>query len=223
MTFGEILNFFTLLIALGALGIGITTLCFVGWQVVLARRTLEATQVAIREDRRFRQLDKLDCVGWIITVTVSLERWIDKLDKNRRTLRTALETDEPSRIREIAYSGCVTPHELFYQKAPEVMPGWLLAIWDAAAQHYYNADQSAVLRELWDDDSQSPRASYVRLVCQRTDTSVGHLQELLGYIHDIVPDAYLEAPASIDSATFSQPRTSDDEDRQDDQNRARDA
>jgi hypothetical protein len=209
---GEILSFFALLVAVAAIGLSFLTLLIVAWQGWVAkrtldvtRRTLDATQLMIQEDRRFRQLDKLDSVGWIITVTGSLKRWLKELERKRRILQYALDHDQPGRVKEVAYGGCVSPHGLISKPSYDTMPIWLQALWDAGAQHYYNADHGGMLRHLWDEDKQAARLTFVRSVCERLDDSIHYLRELLSYIHDIVPDSYLEAPASIDDREFRKP------------------
>ena len=217
----DVLGFFTLLVAVGAIGLSFVTLLVVAWQAWVARRTLDvtrttldATQLMIREDRKFRQIDKLSYVGWIITVNGSLKRWLEELERWRRTLQYALDADEPGRVKEVAYDGCISPHGLISEPSYENMPVWLQALWEAGAQHYFNAAHAGLLRYLWDEDKQAARMTFVHSMCERLDDSIYYLRELLTYVHDIVPDSYLEAPASVDDREFRKPRDEEDRRRQ---------
>ena len=71
----------------------------------------------------------------------------------------------------------------------------------SAAQHYYNS--ACLLPLLWDEEKQVSKNHLLdeELVSRFKESSY-YLSELLNYIRYMIPDAYLESPASIKDEAF---------------------
>lgn len=188
------------IVAIGALVLNAVALLFAGYQTLLTRKSLTSTDRALELSLRATQVEVLPEAGWVIQVQVDFDRWIEDLEWAKRTSREAREALDSKKLKAVANRGLTSPKGLVRRYPYEQMPEWLGTIWMAGAQYYYDA--TAPQRELWNHREDSPWFDFVDDMADRFDRSLWGIRELQQIIHDMVPSAYLEAPASLSDDRF---------------------
>jgi len=199
----------------------VVALVVVSYQTALTRKAVEASQVSLDLTResliatqesmtatkqstdlaiRTMQIEMLPKANWIITVQVELEAWLRDLSETAAAVASAHEAQSTDTFESLARGGLSTPVGLVRRHAIEHMPDWLTTIWFAAAQYYYTAKCNQ--GHLWNQDEGTPRASLAPDFVARCHESSAWIQDLLEMLHDVVPQAYLEAPARLSDDRF---------------------
>ena len=190
----------TELLTLIALLLSLTALIVVTIQTVLTRKALDAALESINLSRKIRELEMLPRANFIISVQSDLIKWNKEFQDTIIALRTIFSEQDKVGLKSIAQKGLKSPKGLINKYMYEHCPNWLAIIWVTGAQYYYNA--KAPQCELWNHKTDEPNFSFIKMMIIRYQESMKGISELLDYVHEIVPNAYLESPASINDVSF---------------------
>jgi len=183
-----------------ALVLNFLALIVVTIQTILTRNALDAARDSIESSRKARQMEILPRASFIITVQNDLRQWKTEFQTTITTLEEISARQDAAALHAIALQGLTSPKGLVNRHMYERSPNWLSVIWVTGAQYYYNA--KAPQRELWRDNTNQPNFNFIDMMIVRYRDSITGLTSLLSYINDIVPEAYLESPASIGDDAF---------------------
>lgn len=186
--------------ALVTLGLNAVALAFAGYQTLLTRKALSATERTLDLSLRATQVEMLPRAGGVILVQVDFNYWIADLESARRTARQAKDTADTRMLKQVANQGLATPAGLIRQYPYDQMPEWLGTVWVTGAQYYYDA--KAPQRHLLNEREDTPRFDFVEDMTSRFDQSLQGIRGLQEIIHDMVPQVYLDSPASIRDGRF---------------------
>ena len=193
MCLSKILSLLALLLSLAALIV-------VSIQTVITRKTLDATRESIDLSRKVRELEMLPRANFVINVQNDLIKWNKEFQDTIDVLYTIYSKQDKVGLKSIAQKGLKSPKGLINKYLYEHCPNWLAVIWVTGAQYYYNA--KAPQCELWNDRTDEPNFSFIEMMITRYQESIKGISELLVYVGEIVPNAYLESPASINDDSF---------------------
>jgi len=183
-----------------ALSLNLIALCVVAYQTYLNRKALLLARESIEESRKARQIEMLPRAGFVLEARYHLKKWSEDLEKLRNEIQRAQKTRNDTLLKEVSEKAIRTPKGLvsksFYEKAPR----WLAEILLAGAQYYY--DCHAPMKDLWLTRDQKPFWDLAPDLLERFGESKDRIIELLGYIDQVVPEAYSQAPASLNDLDF---------------------
>ena len=183
-----------------ALFLNFIALCVVAYQTYLNRQSMFLAKESIDENRKTRQIEMLPRAGFVFEVQYHLNRWRKELDEFRKEIEKTLITKDDESMKLISEKAIRSPKGLirksFYQKAPT----WMAEILLAGAQYYY--DCHAPMKDLWIKNEQKPFWGLAPDLANRFAESSDRISQLLGYIDQVVPEAYAQAPASLNDRDF---------------------
>ena len=183
--------------------LNVIVLLIVAYQTYLTRNSLNIAKTSIDENRKARQIENLPDVNYIIEVKVTIERWRTKCKELAKSLEKVIKEGgkDVKLIHEISKQGEKSPQGLVRKYIYESAPRWSGYILMSAAQHYYNS--ACLMKLIWDEKEQKPKSSMLNKdLVQRFKESSYYLTEILNYINDVIPEFYLETPASIKDEYF---------------------
>ncbi|WP_372999765.1 hypothetical protein [Lutispora sp.] len=188
------------IIALIALTLNLITLIIVIYQTNLTRKSVNIANESIDRDRKVRQLEMLPRANFIIHVGLRIDQWLDEIEQVREDLSLACKDENAIALREIAKRGLHSPKGLvdssFYEKSPD----WLAEIYMSAARFYYPC--IGPLYELWDEEINKANFFICKSIIERCAETEVHLLKLRSYLINLIPDSYLEAPASLPDRSY---------------------
>jgi len=186
--------------ALIALVFNLITLFIVIKQTNLTRKSVSFAKESIDRDRRVRQLEMLPRADFIIHVGLRIEHWLDEIKRVKGELDLAIKEENEMALREIAKRGFHSPKGLVDSGFYENSPDWLAEIYISAARFYYPC--IAPLYELWDEERKKANFFMCDSILEKCVETEIHLLELRSYLKDLIPDSYLEAPASLPDRSY---------------------
>ena len=179
--------------------INVFALAFVGWQTFLTRKSLALTQISNKEAQRFRELSQLPDSNWIIHVIVHLDRWRDELQKivdDEQPIKSRIAAGDKEIGKEY---GLGTPKGIIRKDIYDMLPVWLQYILMSAAQYYYDGKLFAyVLSQCKTDIALDMLPEAI----DRCKIGIRRIDEMKSYIEYIVPEWYLNTPASVADSKF---------------------
>jgi len=179
--------------------INLLALAFVGWQIWLTRKSLSLTQASNQEYQRTREILQLPNVGWLIHVTSHLTIWRNGLQKiidDEQSIRSRVEAGDKKVGDEY---GLRIPKGIIRKDIYDMLPAWLQHVLMAAAKYYFDGKSFAYGLS----ETESNRA--LRMLPETIDrckTGIRRIDEMKSYIEYIVPEWYLNSPASEDDDKF---------------------
>ena len=185
---------------IAALVLNAVALGVVAYQTWLTRKSLRTTNRSLELSIKTMQVEMLPNANWVIRVRVDLERWIADLQKVVEECKAASKKRDADRIKAIADGGLRSPRGLVSGFGTKQAPSWLTTIWLAGAQYYYDA--KAPQTSLWKASTDTPWFDFVPDFIIRCEDSRRGLQQLLRLIDDVVPEVYLNSPASVNGDKF---------------------
>lgn len=185
---------------IAALVLNAFALGVVAYQTWLTGKSLRMTNRSLELSIKTMQVEMLPNANWVINVRVDLERWIADLLKVIEDCRAVSKRRDADRMKAIARAGLDSPHGLVSSFGTKHAPSWLTTIWFAGAQYYYNA--KAPQTSLWSASTDASWFDFVPGFIVRCEDSLRGLQHLLRLIDDVVPEVYLNSPASIKDDKF---------------------
>ena len=186
-----------------ALGVGIVNalaLLFVGWQTLLTRQTVQIAQNNISESQRTREISELPKADLIIQVRIVLERWRSELQdiiNDERDLRKRIRSDDKTLGTEY---GLESPSGIIRDSLYHHLPPWLQMLLATGAQYYFNCKSAAFY--LSGDGEFRVKEFVLRGVLDRANEGATRISEMLSYLENIVPEWYLDSPASLSDTDF---------------------
>jgi hypothetical protein len=183
-----------------ALVLNFAALIVVMIQTILTRKALDTARTSIESSRKTRELEDLPRASLIIIVQNDLLKWKKELQDAISSLRIISQSQDSNELRTLGHRGLKSPKGLIIKYRYEHCPNWLSVIWVTGAQYYYNA--KAPQCDLWNDRTNQPNFNFVEMMISLYQKSIEGLTDLLAYIDDIVPKAYLESPASLNDESF---------------------
>lgn len=174
-------------------------LAFVGWQTFLTRKSLALMQTSSKEAQRTRELTQLPNSNWIIHVIIHLDRWRKELQKivhDEQIIKSRIIASDKNIGKEYGLS---TPKGIIPKGVYNLVPIWLQYILMSSAQYYYNAKSLAYVL------SECETKIALRMLPETIDrckTGISRIDEMKSYIEYIVPEWYLNSPASVDDSKF---------------------
>jgi len=174
-------------------------LAFVGWQTFLTRKSLALMQTSSKEAQRARELTHLPHSNWIIHVIVHLDLWREELQKivhDEQIIKSRIVDGDKNIGKEYGLS---TPKGIIRKGVYDLLPIWLQYILMSAAQYYYVGKSFAYVL------SECETKMALRMLPETIDrckTGISRIDEMKSYIEYIVPEWYLNSPASVDDSKF---------------------
>ena len=172
-------------------------LAFVGWQTFLTRKSLALMQTSSKEAQRARELTHLPNSNWIIHVIVHLDLWREELQKivhDEQIIKSRIVDGDKNIGKEYGLS---TPKGIIRKGVYDLLPIWLQYILMSAAQYYYDGKSFAYVL------SECETKTALRVLPETIDrckTGISRIDEMKSYIEYIVPEWYLNSPASVDDS-----------------------
>ena len=182
-----------LVVAIVALGV-------VTYQTYLTRKSVTAALSSIELSMKTMQIEMLPKAGWAIEVRVKLQMWIDDLKKVTELSKTALAKQDAILMKRVCNAGIRSPQGLVRKYLYEHVPNWLSIILITGAQYYYDA--KANQRYLWREEENTPWYDFIPSFVERCEDSLRGLNELLTFLDNMIPDVYLNSPASLKDRDF---------------------
>jgi hypothetical protein len=141
----------------------------------------------------------------LVHVKVKLEQW--QRDITSQILRVeAARLGDLNALRDAASHAERGAKGLIIKPMYDSSPAWLQAIYEAGVQHYYLANGPFV-HSLWEAESDRPKYGIGQNF--ETDTVLSNLREgdselgkLLAILNDLLPDVWLNSPASLSDNDF---------------------
>ena len=96
--------------------------------------------------------------------------------------------------------GLDTPHGMVDKFMYEKGPPWLSTLLITAARYHYTVACNFAAFSRFKDDESGFNATQSLL--DRSQNSIAAIEEILGYLEDMIPDVVLNSPASIDDEKF---------------------
>lgn len=165
-----------------------------------AIKSMDATTKATELSIRTMQIEMLPSANWVIQVQVALDRWSGDLTSVIAAASAAARIHDAESLHTLALAGLRSPKGLMNRFDVEHTPAWLSTIWLAGAQYYYDA--KAPQTALWKEKGNEPWFDFVPELIDRCNESIRGIQNLVKMIEDVVPPAYLNAPASVNDDRF---------------------
>jgi hypothetical protein len=187
-------------LAVAAVVLNIITLLVVIYQTSLTRNSLKIANQAIEIGKEIRQLEMLPRADFVIRVRHDLEAWNEHLSKAAKLLEINIKEKNEQLYKEISQIAPNSPSGLIDRYMFENAPNWLSEIWITGARYYYSSTVN--LYGLWDYELDKPNRRDYQAIIERCQESSFYIQRLLAYVDEIVPDVYLNCPASLSDEKF---------------------
>jgi len=183
----DLLSFITLLIT-------IITLALVFIQTFYAKKALLKARRSIELSTMSKQLEMLSRSNYIIQVRISLTRWREELEKVLKYLKE----NNNNEIKKISNRKTIKKEGLLDEWLYYKMPEWLAIVYGSGVQYYYNSSYS--YKYLWnkkENKISSPKDYVIRF-----KESIYFLKKLLEFLDYMLPEFYLNCPASLNTNEF---------------------
>ena len=175
-------------------------LAFLGWQTLLTRRSVQLAERSIQEGQRVRELSDLPKANLVIHAQLQIQKWrtdLQQLVEDEAYIRTQIKANDHA--LGIKY-GIKSPKGLIIKPLYDISPSWLQIIVITAAQYYY--DCKALASSLSPTKEPELALSLLPDIVDRAKVGIIRMTELLSYIEKMVPEWYLESPASLKDSDF---------------------
>jgi len=175
-------------------------LAFVGWQTFLTRRSVKLAERNIQEAQRTRELSDLPKANVVIYAQNQIQKWraeLQQLIDDEEYIRVQIKANDPTLGGKY---GIERPAGLLIKPLFDTSPTWLQIILTSAAQYYY--DCKAPASYLSSKQGAKFALSLLPDILERAKLGVHRMTELLSYIEKIVPEWYLQCPASLQDSDF---------------------
>jgi len=182
-------------VSLGIMALGTTA-----YQTWLTRKALQVTTKAVQQDQRSRYLEHMPTAHVIIQARVQLQSWSDSLKQAEASLSDAVRLNDEQALLAIAAHAPRQPRDVIGPYPLNLYPAWLRGMILCGAQHFYST--SCNFSQLAKGNAGKPWFSLAQSLVPRAMESRAYIEELLKYLEDILPPAYLHSPASISDSAF---------------------
>ena len=183
-----------------ALFINVGALIFVGCQTLLTRRSVRLTEKNIKEAQRVRELSDLPKASLVIYAQYRIRKFREDLQQiinDENHIRNQIKKNDATLSSKY---GLEKPAGLIDKVYYEMSPTWLQVILTSAAQYYY--DCKGLASCLPPKEGAKLALKLLPEIIERANVAVHRMRELLSYIENMIPEGYLECPASLDDSDF---------------------
>jgi hypothetical protein len=167
--------------------------------IELATQSTDLARKSVDHQRRMVQLELLPNAHSLFAAQNDVENWLQKLEHAILHLHEALEKKDKNLISS-RINMLKSPKGLIDRYDYEFSPDWLKYLWMAGAQHYYAFH--LFLQSLSQVDIEEVYWNVVPTATETAKERIAYLEDIMGYINDMVPDAYADSPAGIDDDAF---------------------
>ena len=174
--------------------VNLLALAFVVWQATLTRKAVQMAQ-------RTREISDLPEAYAVIHVQYSLNKWKSELEqiiKDRKCIKAQILTDDTTLGEKY---GLTTPKGLIPKPMYDYLPPWLRIIWISAAQYYYACKSNASLLS-YDRFDREAKLRLLSNVVGDARAYASRVKEMLSYIEKMIPEWFLNCPASTKEDQF---------------------
>jgi hypothetical protein len=174
--------------------VSLAALGFVAWQTMLTRKSVQMAH-------RTTEISDLPKADAVIHVQYYLNKWkteLEQIIKDEKYIKAQVLTEDTTLGEK---HGLTTPKGLITKPVYEYLPPWLQIICISAAQYYYDCKSHA---SLLSDDTFNTEAK-LRLLSYIVDlarANASRIKGMLSYIEKMIPEWYLNCPASIQDDQF---------------------
>ena len=174
--------------------VNLLALAFVAWQTMLTRKSVQMAQ-------HTTEISDLPKANAVINVQVFLNKWKTELDliiTDEKYIRAQVQAADITLGEKY---GLTTPKGLIIKPVYDSLPPWLQIICMSAAQYYYDCKASASLLSS-DGFNTETKLRLLPDIVDRARANASRIKEMLSYIEKMVPEWYLNCPASIQDDQF---------------------
>ena len=182
------------IIAIVVGSLNLLALAFVAWQAMLTRKSVQMAQ-------HTKEISDLPKANAVIRVQYYLNKWKTELEQiitDEKYIRAQVWAADTTLGEKY---GLTTPKELIAKPVYDYLPPWLQIICISAAQYYYDCKSHASLFSAKEFDTEGK----LRLLSNVVDlarANASRIKEMLSYIEEMIPEWYLNCPASIGDDQF---------------------
>jgi hypothetical protein len=136
----------------------------------------------------------------VISAKLKIEKWkadLQQLIDDEERIKSQIKAGDTTLGSKY---GLNNPAGLIDKYIYDISPAWLQVILVTAAQYYY--DCKAPASYLSSDEGSKLPLSLLPEIIERAEVGVYRMMELLSYIDKMVPEWYLECPASLQDSDF---------------------
>lgn len=182
------------IIAIVVGSVSLLTLAFVAWQTRLTHKSVQMAQ-------RTTEISDLPKASAVIEVKNYLNKWKTELDQvitDEKYIKAQVQAADTTLGKKY---GLTTPKGLIIKPVYDSLPPWLQIICISAAQCYYDCKGRALLLSSNDFNTEAKLGLLSEIVDLAT-ANASRIKKMLSYIEKMVPEWYLNCPASIQDDRF---------------------
>lgn len=182
------------IIAIVVGSVSLLTLAFVAWQTRLTHKSVQMAQRTV-------EISDLPKASAVIEVQYYLNKWKTELEQiitDKNYIRAQVRAADTTLGKRY---GLTTPKGLIIKPVYDSLPPWLQIICMSAAQYYYDCKGRALLLSSNDFDTET-KVGFLSEIVDLARANVSRIKKMLSYIEKMVPEWYLNCPASIQDDRF---------------------
>lgn len=180
----------TIAIVIGV--VNLLALAFVAYQTMLTRKSVQMA----RRTTEISDLPKASAVIWAQTFVSKWKSELEQIISDEKTIRMQVQAGDPTLGDKY---GLKTPKGVILKPVYDSLPPWLQIIVISAAEYYYECKS---LASALSDEKPDFALRLLPEVINRAKLGVSRITEMLSYIDNMVPEWYLNSPASIQDDKF---------------------
>jgi hypothetical protein len=180
-------------------GINLLALIFVGWQAFLTRRSLALMQTSTKETQRARELTQLPDSDQIMHVIAHLDLWRQELHEivhDQQVIKSRIVDGDKNIVKQY---GLNTSKGIIRKAIYDRLSPWLQYVLMSAAKYYFDGKSFAYV--LSECDSKTA-LDMLPTTIDRCKVGISRIDEMKSSIDYIVPEWYLNSPASVGDSKF---------------------
>lgn len=157
------------------------------------------TRKSVQITKRITEISDLPRANAVIWVQTFVGKWKSELEQiisDEKTIRTQVQAGDPTLGNKY---GLETPKGVILKPIYDSLPAWLQIIVMSAAQYYYDCKS---LASTLSDEKPEFVLRLLPEIINRAKIGVYRMTEMLSYIEKMVPEWYLNSPASIQDDKF---------------------
>jgi hypothetical protein len=182
------------IIAIVVGSVNLLALAFVAWQAMLTRKSVQMAQ-------RTTEISDLPKANAVIHVQYYLNKWKTELEQiitDEKYIRAQVRAADTTLGEKY---GLTTPKGLIIKPVYDSLPSWLQIICISAAQYYYDCKAHALLLSA-DEFNTETKLRHLSNTVDLARANASRIKEMLSYIEKMIPEWYLNCPASIQDDRF---------------------
>ena len=182
------------IIAIVVGSVSLLALVFVAWQTMLTRKSVQTAQ-------RTMEISDLPKASAVIRVQYYLNKWKTELEQiitDEKYIRAQVRAADTTLGEKY---GLTTPKGLISKPVYDYLPSWLQIICISAAQYYYDCKSHVSLLSA-DEFNTEAKLRLLSNIVDLARANASRIKKMLSYIEKMIPEWYLNCPASIQDDLF---------------------